>query len=212
MVRKGLFLVLMIASGFAHSKDLGKYGHSFEIEEPDMLSVIEDKLKVYQESGFLETIQDNYREKLKRQIKRPNKVAGIIKATQNSFRTFDPTVELEEDIVGLENKVLYVKGTKINPLDYQVFDESMLFIDGDDNLQLDFANGYFDKHSNTTIILVNGEPGLKEINGKEYFYYFDQWGALSNRFGIKAVPSVISQVPEQKTLTIEEIYLDEANA
>jgi len=209
MVRKGLILILMVACNFACAKDLGKYGHSFEIEEPDMLSVIESKLKAHQESGVLETVQDNHRERVKRQIKRPNKVAGITKATKNSVRSFDPTIELEEDIVGPENKVLYVKGTKINPLDYQAFDESMLFIDGDDQAQLDFANGY--RHPNT-IIFVNGEPGLKEINGEERFYYFDQWGALSHRFGIKEVPSVISQAPEQKTLTIEEIYLEEANA
>ena len=73
------------------------------------------------------------------------------------------------------------------------------FIDGTDEAQHQFAKDYLHAHKNTTVILVAGKS--------EEFPYFDQWGAYSTRFGIKKVPSVILQMPDEKVLTIEEVKL-----
>ena len=147
-------LFLLFLRG-VYARDLGKYGNTYIITEPDLLEDIGNKLQHYQESGKLEKFNEKYREEVKRQIKRPNRVVGIVKATENRTREFDPTIELEEDIFisdnigykdgkrsgitsdvvggGIRYKLLYKAGTKINPLDYMVFNEPLVFIDGDDD-------------------------------------------------------------------------------
>jgi conjugal transfer pilus assembly protein TraW len=216
---KKMILVLLIwlsSSNTVYAKDLGRYGSVFDIAEEDFLSMIENKLKLYEANGRLEKFQNDYSEKLKNQIIRPNRVIGITKTKENKIRKFDPTIELEEEIlIPIEEgtTISYNKGTKINPLDYQIFDEKMIFIDGDDAYQKAFANKYLDSNPNTSIILVNGKPGPETINDKEYFYYFDQWGVYSKRFQITVVPSVIYQKSGERLLTIEEVKPDEeANA
>lgn len=205
-----------------HARDLGKYGSTYTIIEPDLLEDIESKLKEYEESGKLEEFNKKYREKIKRQIRRPNRVSGITNATENNIRKFDPTTELEEDIViprnelpknsnnpeKIEYETLYKAGTKINPLDYMLFNELLIFIDGKIEEQREFANSYHDKNPLAKIILINGKPGIHKVEGREYYYYFDQWGAYSSRFNIALVPSVIYQKKNEKVLTIEEVKLE----
>lgn len=194
-----------------YAKDFGQYGEIFDISEPDLLSQIEGKLQYHKNTGNLEAFQERYTKELKEQIMRPHQVMGIVKTDKEKYRKFDPTTELEEDIVVPEDnggfRILYTKGTKINPLDYMKFDEPLIFIDGDDKAQTAFANEYFDKEPKSTIILVNGNPGIRKFGEKEYYYYFDQWGGYSSRFNIIHVPSVVYQEGDSKTLTVWEVKL-----
>lgn len=184
-------LLLIIIANFAYCKDLGTFGHTFDIAERDLLEVIETKLQNVDLTA--------YHEKLRKQVLEPNRIPNITKATENASRKFDPTVILDEDIIDENGKVIYAKGFAINPLNYQAFDGHLLFIDGSDDVQHQFAKDYVNAHKNTTVILVGGKS--------EDFPYFDQWGAYSTRFGIKRVPSLIFQMQDEKVLTIEEVKL-----
>ena len=184
-------LLLMMLTNFAPAKDLGTFGHTFDIAEKDLLEVIETKLQNVDLTA--------YHEKLRKQVLEPNRVPNITKVQANASRKFDPTVMLEEDIIDENGKVIYVKGFAVNPLNYQAFDGHLLFIDASDDVQHQFAKDYVNTHKNTTVILVGGKS--------EDFQYFDQWSAYSTRFGIKSVPSVIFQTPDEKVLTIEEVKL-----
>lgn len=56
------------------------------------------------------------------------------------------------------------------------------------------------------IILLNGN--LREVTEKlNTELYFDQNSALVNRFGIKAIPSVVDEMPNKKLLRIREFSL-----
>lgn len=184
-------LLLMMLTNFAHAKDLGTFGHTFDIAEKDLLEVIETKLQNVDLTA--------YHDKLRKQVLAPNRIPNITKAQNNTSRKFDPTVMLEEDIIDENGKVIYAKGFAINPLNYQPFDGHLLFIDASDDTQYQFAKDYANAHKNTTVILIAGKS--------EDFPYFDQWGAYSTRFGIKKVPAVIFQIPGEKILTIEEVKL-----
>ena len=207
------FLVALSVSclaGNVYAKDLGVYGETTEIREPDLLKSIETKLGHYQKSGQLEEFNQRYANELKRQVTNPNRVTGIIKTEKERYRKFDPTTELEEDIhipEGDGYKILYAKGIKINPLDYMQFDEPLIFIDGGDQSQVEFAHDYFDQNQKAKIILVNGQPGIKAVRNTEYYHFFDQWGAYSTRFNITKVPSVVTQESSEKVLTIWEVFL-----
>ena len=103
--------------------------------------------------------------------------------------------------------MLYAKGTKINPLDYENFNNTLLFIDGDDEEQNQFARNLVETEQALTIILTSGEPGVREVEGKQYFYYFDQHGIYSKRFGVAVTPSIVFQEGTEKVLTIREVSL-----
>ena len=202
--------------------DLGVYGKSYPIKEADIEQEIARKLSIYQENGELEKFQKNYQKEVTKQIKNPSRVSGITDAVENRTRTFDPTIYLEEDIAipkgGIEEakknpelieyEVLHKAGTAINPLNYMLFNEPLIFVDGNNEEQLEYARDYKDKNPLAKIILIDGSPGFKEINGKEYQYFFDQWGAYSQRFKIARVPSVVYQKEGDLVLIINEISLN----
>ncbi len=217
-------VVNIVLSLFIHqvlAKDLGSYGKTYPISEADIEQEIARKLSIYQENGELDKFQKNYQAEVTKQIKNPNRVIGISDATENKVRIFDPTTYLEEDIVvpkgtiedakknpeAIEYQVLHKAGTAINPLDYMKFNEPLIFVDGNNEKQLQYARDYQDNNPLAKIILIDGSPGFKEINGKEYQYFFDQWGAYSQRFRIVKVPSVVYQKEQDANLTIEEVNL-----
>ena len=209
-----IFAVLFICLN-TEAKNLGRYGTIFEIEEADFLSVIESRLENAENTGEIARINNEYQNKIREQVKRPTPVKGIEKALETKLKKFDPTTYLEEDIVTVDSsnnpKILYKKGTPINPLEYQSFVTPLLFIDGDDESQLKFARDLQNKDLSVMTILVNGEPGLKKVGDKEYYYYFDQFGVFSQKFGINRVPSLVFQEGNEKLLTIKEVGLDEKN-
>lgn len=203
-------IIVLSLSGLAVAKDLGTYGETFNIEEQDLLLVIEKKLSALEQSGELNAFNEKSQKAISAQVKRPRPVEGILKVSKESTRKFDPSTELEEDIIVPEGNtvnILYARGTKINPLDYENFNNTLLFIDGDDEKQTMFARNLAETNHALTIILTSGEPGLKEIEGKQYFYYFDQHGIYSKRFGIALTPSIVYQEGSEKVLTIREVLL-----
>jgi len=239
MIKKAYITVFIILSTTtAYAKDLGFVGAVYSICERDLLESIESKLKENEASGRLAELQTKYTNEIKAQVTKPRRVAGISNATTNTIRFYNPTHELDEEIriPGKDGAgdTVYPVGTKVNPFDYQDFDEVMLFIDGEEETQRDFAHDQVDKNPKTTIILINGEPGQKKvgkvsksdrtqtslqennknkgnekanIEEKSYYYYYDQWGMLSKKFGITRVPSLIYQNRGEKRLTIKEVLL-----
>ena len=153
----GLIFIYILT---VEAKDLGSYGKSYPIKEPDIEQEIMRKLSIHQESRELEKFQKNYQKEVTKQIKSPSRVLGITDALENRTRTFDPTTYLEEDIKvptgGIEEakknpelieyKVLHKAGTAINPLEYMLFNEPLIFIDGNNEEQLQYGRYYQDNN------------------------------------------------------------------
>lgn len=201
-----VLIVSLSLSLKAKATDLGVYGETAPIKEDDLQehiinklkSLDQEKLREYQESITNQTVQN---------IKRPKPVKGISKAREYSQRFFDPTFTLNEDIYSEPGKLLYAKGTKLNPLDYKAFDEIWILIDGEDSAQVNFAKKYNNwENRYKKVILVNGKPGKQEDGS---FFYFDQAGEISGKLNITKLPSVISQINGRNDISIEEIEIDE---
>jgi conjugal transfer pilus assembly protein TraW len=224
-----IMAMMFLLVGRLGAKDFGLYGKNHMIAEPDIQSDIRRKLEIYERGGKLKEFEDNYKKVVIKQIKEPNRVVGIANASKDSTRKLDPITEIEEDIMipkGLsqvmdardyqaqlngkevEYEVLYKAGTMVNPLKYMRFNEPLIFIDGNNEEQLEFARNRHDENPLSRIILIDGKPGLREVDGREYYYYFDQWGAYSERFNISNVPSVVWQKEGEEVLTIDEIKLE----
>ena len=77
----------------------------------------------------------------------------------------------------------------------------MLFIDGTRPVEVEWALAQV---APTRIVLLAGRPfDLARRHGRAF--YFDQGGALSSRFGLKATPALMRQ--EGLKLRIEEVPL-----
>lgn len=202
-MRKALALLICVASAPLplKAKDFGVQGAVFPIREDSLLEVIHSRLKKVQEEGKLVSHQQEIQKRVRRTIEHPAPLSGITTAQKHKIRVFDPTLVVDEDIKDHEGKTIIRKGTKVNPLDHHSFGKPLVFIQGEQQDQLDWALKQGGK-----VVLVSGSPLYLSKVYKQPFYY-DQGATLTNRFKIKAVPARVSQ--KGKMLLIEEFTLKE---
>ena len=193
-------LLLMLITLPVEAKHLGVFGHTFEIIESDLLEVITHKLNKLKDEDTLKKHQDNIQAQMKERILRPPPVPGIIKTKTPRIFSYDPSIQVPYNLTDHQGAVFVKAGTVVNPLETHTLQQSLLFIDGDDETQVKWAI----QKSNNKIILVKGAP-FELINLYDKTFYFDQGGTLVKKFGIHQVPARISQ--DAKTLKIEEILL-----
>ena len=184
-------------------KDYGVVGNTFEILEDDLLEVIEKRLKKLEEEGNLQNNQNKIAAGIQEKIKRPKPVEGVQHTIKARSFTYDPSITVPYDLKNHQGKVFQKKGTKVNPLDYKSLTKLLLFIDGDDGPQVEWATA---QQPAAQIILTSGSPFevMEKINRP---IYFDQEGALTKKLGILQVPAKVTQ--EEKYLLIEEINLQQ---
>lgn len=188
-----LALTLLISPSFA--KNLGAYGPVFEIKEESLLQVIEKRLKSLKESGKLELHQQELARKAEDKVKRPTPVTGITIAQTYQQREYDPSFVVSQDIKDHQGNLIAKKGASYNPLDVASFGVSLVFIDGDNASQVQWAISQKGK-----IVLTNGAPLELEKHHSRPFY-FDQGAVLTSKFGIEEVPARVSQ--QGKKLLVE---------
>lgn len=198
-----LKLVLFLTSLFltpAPAKNLGTYGQVFKVAEESFLEVIQNRLKAMNEQGKIEKIQQDLQTKAAAKVKRPTPVEGVTKAISYMRRGFDPTFVVNQTIKDHRDNLIALAGTSYNPLDHKSFGDPLIFIDGDDEDQVQWAIS-----QNAKIILVNGSPlELEKVHKRSF--YFDQGGVLTEKLAITDVPSRVSQ--EVKHLLIESIPVE----
>jgi conjugal transfer pilus assembly protein TraW len=198
-----LLVLLSYVAITAHSAELGVVGPTYEITEPDLIEVIQSRLKRMEKSGELGRKQNDYRDRVIGGIEKPNAVSGI-NATQTP-RTFyvDPTWTVDRDIRNAEGSLLFARGLKVNPLDHVSLSRKLVFFDGRDSRQVSLAQRNLDGPSGKSkLILVAGEP-LKLMRSWKRPVFYDQGGALVRRLGIRQVPAIVNQ--DGKRLRIDEV-------
>ena len=187
------------------AKDLGTIGDIWEIQEQNLLSLIDERLKEQFEGKSEEEIQAEVKKRVEENALRPPPVYLPV-ATVDSERSFDPSYTVERALSDHKGQIFALKGQVVNPFDTVPFARTLIFIDGDDEKQIEWIKSFKPETQMVKIILLNGN--LREVTEKlDTDLYFDQNGALVKRFGIKAVPSVIDEMPNQKLLRIREFGL-----
>lgn len=198
-----IFAVIMITTLIlsAEAKDFGVVGHTYEILEQDIIEYIKAKLA----SVDIGKLQTEQQAKLKAAVERPSVVPGIIDAKEEREYYFDPSFTLDQDIFDHNHLLMQKAGTKINPLEQVSLNEDLVFINGDNEKQIEFAiNHYKSKKEKVKIILVKGSPS--EVMKRHMIWiYFDQAGVLTSKFGIIAVPAIVTE--DKLQLKINEIKL-----
>lgn len=187
----------------AQAEELGQIGPVYPIGEESALDTILARLKEKERTGELKRIQQ---EAIKRSVasaKNPKPVEGLTTVQERSQRLIDPTVTYSRAITTDDGQIVVPAGAKINPLLVTSLSKRLVFFDGRDKAQAEAVRKMVAKGgTKVKPILVAGSWFDTSKAWKTQVYY-DQQGKLSQRFGIRAVPSVISQ--QGAMLLVEEV-------
>ena len=186
------------------AKDFGTEGLTYEIAEESLLDHLYQRLSTVSEEDLLKK-QLEIGSRVQATIQNPSSGLLVRKANVRRSFTIDPTITLHKDVQNHEGKIVVAKGTSYNPLRTVTLKDALLFLDGTDPKQLQWARAQGDA---TKWILVKGSPleGMKTENRP---IYFDQGGSISKHFKIDAYPAKIVQ--ESTLIRVEEIPLEDAN-
>ncbi|MDD5366678.1 MAG: hypothetical protein PHR30_15180 [Gallionellaceae bacterium] len=186
--------------------DLGHFGKTYAIGEPDFLEEIQSIARQKVDSGEWQRLMLDARERTKQKLENPPAVDGIRTAKVDRTRHFDPSVILPEDMRDADGRVIFPAGTTVNPADIAPFPGALLLMNGRERGQLAVADKLIKRWGVALkIVLVDGSPP-KLMREWQRPVYFDQAGAIAHRFGIEYVPALVTQAdPADRFLTIEEI-------
>ena len=196
--------VLLLACPAAAS-ELGVRGALFPLAETDVLDLLKARLKAAEASGQVETLNHAFAARARRSIQRPAPVPGLVHTTTPRTWTFDPSIVATKDIADPYGRVFVHAGERINPLQRMPgFDRVMVFIDGDDPAEVAFGLKTLQTYGGlrARVILVKGAP-LELMKREKIALYFDQGGALVDRFGLRQVPAIIERAGD--LLQISEV-------
>lgn len=194
---------LVVQSGMACADDLGVIGKTYEIAERDLIEVMQSRLKRMEQTGELSRFQEDYRNRTLSGIEHPRPIPGIQDTATASTHYYDPSMVTDRDITDATGRILYPRGTRVNPLDYIGWNKYLLFVDGRDARQLAFSKQVTAASDKPVkLVLVAGEP-LALMRKWKSTVYFDQGGKLTRRFNITQVPAIVRQ--QGKRLRIDEL-------
>ena len=200
-----LGILLLTQSSLVNAEDKGVLGEVFPIIEEDLIDVIENKLGVLVKDGSLQSHQQEIQQRVEKGIKRPLPVKNLRTTKVPRRYLFDPSIVVPHDLKDHQGKVFHKAGTKVNPLTIRPLSKPLLFIDGDDQAQIDWALSEHKANQLAKIILTSGAP--LELTEKYHLpFYFDQGGVMCTRFSLTQVPARLSQKGD--LLEIEELKLD----
>lgn len=191
-------LSLVVASA-AQARDYGQHGTVWPVIEPDLLAQIHARLLHLEATGETAKLNEELKRRTIARVNRPTPVTGIALASVVRRWSFDPTITVDADIKDDKGRVVIAHGTRVNPLDTVPLRAPLVFLDGDDKAQIDWALARYGRTS-AKLILVSGAP-LELMKARQRRFYFDQGGKLSEHFAIHAVPAVVEQQGRQLLVT-----------
>lgn len=198
-----IFLAIFISLfGTIQAKDFGIQGQTFKITEENLLAVLGGK-NCDASTQKLEDQKTKLIEELLSGKSPFHAVPGLKETEKDSSFLYDPSIEIQEDILDAEGKTIFSKGTKVNPLKDTLLEDGLLFFDGDNPKHIDWAERQVGEFK---WVLVKGNPvKLGEIKNRHVF--FDQGGLYTQKFHITKIPARITQ--QGNKLLIEECALKE---
>jgi len=197
-----LGLMLGVAGG-VRAMDVGVIGPTYEISEPHLLQMIEQRLREKERSGELRRLESQARERGIATVKNPPPVAGL-RATE-AVRTFyfDPSFTLDRNVLGPQGELLFAAGTRKNPLEVVSLSRHLLFFDARDPRQVGRARQLITLYQGRVKPILVGGSYLDLMQSWHVPVYYDQQGLLTRRLGITQVPALVSQ--EGLRLRIDEL-------
>ena len=199
-----LFTLLLAAPGVP-AIDLGVIGPSYEISEPHLLHMIEQRLRDKERSGELKRLQEQAQQRSVSSVTKPLPIAGLHPTKTVRTFYFDPSFILDRNILGPKGELLFSAGTRKNPLDVVSLSRHLLFFDARDKRQVSRARQLMALYPGKVKPILIGGSYLELMKSWRQPVYYDQLGLLTRRLGITQVPALVSQ--EGLRLRIDELAI-----
>ena len=193
-----LIFSVIFASIFA--EDLGVVAKTYPIAEPDMIAWIKSKATTMMQNGEWQNLQTQTINNVKTKLNNPTPVAGILDATITKTWYYKPMIELKQPLTDTKGHLIAKKGM-YNALKYKPFDTQLLFINGNNPKQVEWAiNKNINDGVKTKIILTQGSFMNLDKKHKVWFFY-DQQGRYTQKLKIEHVPAMVIQDGEELKIT-----------
>lgn len=198
---KQLLKILFIGLSFhVVADDLGTIGKTYPINEPDMIEWIKSRASGMMQSGEWNQIQQQAINKTRNYINHPPAIAGISDAVETKSWYYTPVVQIKEDLTDGQGHII-AKAGQYNALRYMPFDLQLLFINGDNSKQVEWALAKNQESDvRTKIVLTSGSFMDLDKEHKVWFYY-DQGGKYTQKLSITHVPAIVKQDGTQLKIT-----------
>jgi conjugal transfer pilus assembly protein TraW len=184
----------------ACAESLGRVGNTYPIVEVDARKYFEAEIaKNYKSPKALQAIA---RKSVTGFLANLPPIPGIGRVDVNRTRYMDLIHVFERDVTDEKGKVLIRAGTRFNLLSGANLDSVLFLLDGRDPRQVTMLQRLWRSNYKVQPILVAGSYAeLSQRFQKPFFY--DYGGAISARFGVTKVPSVIGQ--DGNRMRVEEL-------
>lgn len=203
-LRTSLCVIAIVASFSVQAKDYGVHSTTFNIKEESLLEVIQKRLRKLNETGVIEHHQQEVTKRVRHSVENPPAVKGLKHTQEERVAFYDPTMVMKEGVKDHQGHFVILPGTSVNPLSYVKWGQPLLFIDGDEEPQVELLHQW----PTVKVVLTNGRPLTLEKDVRRPIY-FDQGGTLAKKLGIQQVPCLVSQ--EGMALKIHEFRVDGKN-
>lgn len=170
-------------------------GNIYDIEEPNMITLLEEKMRAELENEPVKKMQ--------------KKVLGFTPAIvnlPNADKTYEymitPTFTVQQDLK-FEGTVFARKGDTVNTLEHLPLTEKYAFIDLNDPFQIELARKWQSEFGNVRVFSKTLPPANELGRYIKEFGYISQINSLLvERFGIEALPALAVQVGNQLKIQV----------
>ena len=125
---------------WSRGEDLGTLGPTYAIEEPHLLTAIEQQLRAKEKSGELARLEEAAKQRIVDSIEHPQPLPGIRRTRSARSFYFDPSIVVRENITDARGNIIVPAGTRANPLDIVSLSKHLLFFDATDEQQVERAH------------------------------------------------------------------------
>lgn len=203
-MNKFLLLVAFLVTTNAQAEDLGVKNRTYPADR-DARDQIKDLIREKQKSGEVDRFWRDYQGRVVDSIKNPAPL-GIASNFASRTELHDLRFVIPQDYRDEKGTIVARKGTVIEPLKIQPLQSGLIFIDGRDQRQVDYAIAQGRKEP-LKIVLTAGSPfdlRVKYKNSDWYGsktipFYFDQRKMIINQLAqlygihVNSVPAKVSQ-------------------
>jgi conjugal transfer pilus assembly protein TraW len=198
----GSFLGVCCLSIFA--KDLGVVGSTYPIAETDFVTMAQQKIQEKLDHGGIQGWQIHQQESVRVAADRPVPVEGLRPTIQARRWLWDPSIVIPQDVRSANDVIVVKAGARFNPLEKTSLKNALIFLNGDDQEQLAWAQKQNQAlKGQVLLILVNGSLHEVQSHFPQKHVYFDQGGQLTQKLQITQIPAIVTQVGSQ--LEISEV-------
>ena len=198
---------MIILTSFLFGSDAVKTfytGDTFDFAENDMLEDIQSEIK--DNTPQIKKKLDEIKKGSKKLIKdfKPKDLITLNSATKNNIFYPDMIYTNPENIYDNDGKVIYPKGFKFNPLDFQRMPYQIIVIDGTSADEIIWLkdNNYTNNIKYKILISDGNYKKVQKALNQPVFYCLPK---ITNKFKLKYTPSIITQIGNK--MEVQEVCL-----